>query len=230
MVSPHRRPAAAPPSQSPRGARFAAAVIAAVHLGFVAINVSPLLDLRSFQHLFDMNGEGNVVVWVSATTFAAIAALLVGCGFASAERRERTGWWVIGAGFGLLSLDETAGVHELIGELVSWRIFSVDWLPGGFLWLAVVAPLLVVGALLIVLWFRRHVGWNTLPGQMTFAAMAVWCVVLVAEGLAPTLPGTKWLAILEEGLEGLGSALMFGAAVHLASSRYSLAVRDSASG
>ena len=95
MVSPDLGPAAGAPRRWRRRALLAAAVIAAVHLGFVAINVSPLLDLRSFQHLFDLNGEGNLVVWVSATTFAVIAALLVGCGFAAAERRERIGWWVI---------------------------------------------------------------------------------------------------------------------------------------
>lgn len=204
---------------------LAAAVVGSIHLGFIAVNVSPLLQVRSLQHLFDLNGEGNVVVWVSSTTFLVIAALLVACGFAAAERRERVGWWGIGAGFGLLSLDETASIHELVGELVAWRWFTVSWLPGGFLWVAVIAPFLVVGAVAIVLWFRRYVGWHTLPGILTFAAMAVWCLVVVAEGLAPTLQGARWITVMEEGLEGLGAALMLGAAVHLASTRLPLAVR-----
>ena len=123
---------------------------------------------------------------------------------------------VIAAGFALLSADETAGFHELAGELVSWRWFELEALPGGFLWVVVVAPVAAVGALAMLWWLRRQVPAGHRARPLALAAVLVWLLVPLVETYAgATRVMGGFVVVLEEMLEGIGQALMLGAAVEL---------------
>jgi hypothetical protein len=129
----------------------------------------------------------------------------------------------VAAGFVILSIDETAGLHEAAGALVS-RVVAVDWLPGTNLWVLVVAPLAAIGAGAMLWWFRLHVGWSGFAGRLAIAAVALWVLVPVAEAVAPSLGMPRVLIVLEETLEGVGEALMLGSAILLTTGRTRLAL------
>ena len=85
---------------------------------------------RDFQDLFDLNGEGNLPAWFSSFQLLLIAI----CFWALASHRRATHrpsrafLRACGAFFLVLSIDETAMLHERITHLVGSRY--VDWVPG----------------------------------------------------------------------------------------------------
>ncbi|MEX1207092.1 MAG: hypothetical protein WEE36_00590 [Acidimicrobiia bacterium] len=194
---------------------FAAmAVFAGVELLVALINLTPLIDRYAVGRVLDMNGEANAVVWLSST-------LLLGIGFlaglaAHLDRgADRVRWAIIACFFALLSLDETASLHELAGELAS-RVAEVEWLPSLYLWVIVVAPFAAVFAVWMIRWIWGELGPGSTEARMAFVAVALWLAVPLLEAVDPSLGGPRALVVVEESLEITGEILMLGAlSLHL---------------
>jgi hypothetical protein len=183
-----------------------------VHAVIAAVNLGPLIESYSVASVFDVNAEATFVVWLTSATLLAIAAGAAWIAVEEHSRRARVGWSLVAAGFVALSIDETAGVHELAGELAN-RFFEIPWLPSLYLWVVVVAPVAAVGAFWLARWFAAELGWRSLPGRLGLAAIAVWVTVPVYEALDVPLGGNRWLVVAEETMEGIGCSLMLGAII-----------------
>lgn len=185
--------------------RSVAAVLLATHALVAAVNLSPLIESYSVATLLDVNREGTLIVWLSSATLLLIAALACGGAMTSAGL-DRRRWWVVAAGFVVLSVDETASLHERAGEIAE-RVFEIEWLPSLYLWVIVVAPAAFVFAVWMLRWFGRTMGWRSGPGRLAACAIGLWICVPVLEAMDPSLGGPRLLIVVEETLEGVGEAL-----------------------
>lgn len=191
-----------------------AGTLLAIHGLIAAINLSPLIDSYTVATLLDVNREGGAIVWFSSASLLA-AAMLAGVAAVVASCPLRTGWWLVTAAFVVLSLDETASLHEMAGEKAS-RVLEVSWLPSLYVWVIVVAPVAFAFAVWMLRWFGRTLGWRSPSGRLVMTAILVWMTVPVFEALDPALDGSRWLVTGEETVEGVGQALMLaGLIAHL---------------
>jgi hypothetical protein len=194
-----------------RPAAIVVAVLGLLQAAVAAVNLSPLIDRYTVAALLDVDGEANLVAWLSSAVLLATAA---GAGLAAvadrsagATRRRWLGWALIAAFFVLLSVDETAGLHELVGEKAHGLLDSAA-LPSLYTWVLMVAPVGMVIAFLMARWFARTIGAATPAGRLALAAIALWLAVPALEALDPSLGGPALLSVFEESLESAGEALM----------------------
>lgn len=181
-----------------------------------AVVVHPAVD----RH-FDLTNEGVLAVWYSSSL------LLLNCmaGLLVAFRTEcggwhRAAWLMVATGFFALSADETAQLHEMVGNQLAARGLGASYAPEsnpGFNWLIPAIPVgLVFGAALV--WASRE--WYAVAPRSRMLAvtgLACWVGVLVAEfvqsqlvwyGITRSLEGA-----VEEGLELAGATLFLMALV-----------------
>lgn len=183
--------------------------------------------LGGFGQQFDLKLEGNFAVWHSS-----VVLLLAGFGAFFAERRTRVlapdrfasyAWWLLGACFIALSLDETAQLHERIGTRFTKHVAIVpgltDAAPSVFGWLVALSPLIVAFVVCVRAAARQLTAADRRSRRLMLAALGCWLGVLVAEfvqaqliraGLDRSVEG-----VLEEGLEIAGSTLFLFAFVEL---------------
>lgn len=93
--------------------------------------------------LFDTNGEQNFASWYSSSLLLVCALLLAGIGFARRARHAPYArhWLLLGAIFAVLSLDETATIHEIVGDAVGNKLVGAiptAWTAPGALFAGVV--------------------------------------------------------------------------------------------
>lgn len=155
-----------------------------------------------WRQLFDVDDENNLPTWYSGFLLAFTAAWLWVC--AQSKRRANDSWWVqwyvLAAGFLLLSVDEIAGMHESANSLMemSWAI------PGG------------IGAGLVGLAFVPFLWHLPAATRYTFAAAGLLYVggavgmELVGAPMDEDTMLYNLTTVVEEGLE------MFGVIVFLA--------------
>lgn len=184
--------------------------LVAVQALVALVNLSPLVDGYTIGEILDVNRESTAVVWFTSAllwTIALLAAYAAAANW-SAGARGRTwlGWLVVAAGFALLSVDETAQLHERVGEKLS-DFVQVPFLPSLYGWVLVVGPIALLGALWMVRWFVTTVGLNTLTTRMVVGAVTLWVLVPGFETLDPTLGAPDWLIVAEETCETMGATL-----------------------
>jgi hypothetical protein len=190
----------------------------AVHGTIAAINLSPLIRSYSVASVLDVNAEATFVVWLSSATLLGIAAATALLAARADSSKTRRGWAIVAACFVLLSIDETASLHELAGEWAS-RVLEISWLPGLYAWVIVVAPVAAAGAVWLARWFAAELGVSTWSGRLAITAIGVWMTVPIFELFDVPLDGARWLVVLEETVEGVGGALMLGAVAYEVKSR-----------
>ena len=111
---------------------------------------------------------------------------------------------MVAGGFVILSVDETAQIHERIGDKVS-HLGDVSFLPDLYSWVLVVAPIALLGALWMISRMRSTVGMRSPTARLAVPAVAMWAVVPVPESLDPTLGGPDLRMVIEETLETAGA-------------------------
>jgi hypothetical protein len=184
--------------------------------------------VQSLLQEFDVDAEGTVPTWYSVVLLAAAGglALLTGV-LRRREGQSRWGWWIAaGIVLMLLSLDESASIHEQ-AFVPMQRLFGVMSGPFAFAW--VIAGLAAVAVVIIV--FARF--YLSLPND-TKLGLGIGAVVylggslgmeMLAGALVPYLvpigSGTSFamnvLSGIEELLEMTGVVLVIRAIlVHLA--------------
>lgn len=199
-----------------RPAAIVVAALALVQAIVAAINLSPLIKHYSVAALVDVNGEANLTAWLSSAILLAIAVAAAVAAVADratgTSRRRWLGWALIAALFVLLSVDETAGLHELTGE-EAHRLLDSAALPSLYTWVLVVAPVGMVAAFAMARWFAKTIGLSSATGRLAIAAILMWLAVPALEALDPTLGGPALLSVVEESLETAGEALMLAGVV-----------------
>ena len=75
----------------------------------------------------------------------------------------------------------------------------------------VLAPFAAVGAVWMLRWFGRTLGWQTPVGRMAVLAILMWMMVPLLEALDPTLGGPRLVVVIEESIEAAGEILMLWA-------------------
>lgn len=169
--------------------------------------------VESVARLFDVDEENNVPTW-----FSSMLLLLVALGLHDAAQqavRFRGRLHVMAAGFVVLSLDETAQLHEMGNRAVALAAGLPDDQP---LWL-LPAAILVVAALWYAVPVWRSLGpparrlWSIGAASFVAGAIGVELIAapywpLEASGFVED-PGARFvyaaLVSLEEGLEMLGA-------------------------
>ena len=202
-----------------RPAAVAVAALGLVQAAVAAMNLSPLIDHYTVAALIDVNGEANLIAWLSSAVLLVTAA---GAGLAAvadraaaAPRHRWFGWALIAALFVVLSVDETAGLHELAGE-EAHHLLDSEALPSLYTWVLVVAPVGMVIAFFMARWFATTIGLSSAPGRLAIAAIVLWLAVPALEAFDPSLGGPALLSVIEESLESAGEALMLaGVLVYL---------------
>ena len=98
-MAPRREESGSNPAIRP--AAIAVAVLALLQAAVAAVNLSPLIDRYTLAVLLDVNGEANLVAWLSSAVLLAAAA---GAGLAAGAdraagvpRRRWLGWALIAA-------------------------------------------------------------------------------------------------------------------------------------
>lgn len=185
-------------------------------LGTAASDLGYSVLHPEIAHQLDLKTEGVLAVWYSSSL---LLLNCMGCLFTAfrgpLSRMERGAWLVVAAALGALSADETAMLHERVGEHMAGHGLKMALFPEAyplFNWLVPAAPLAM---LFLVAMFRGLRGWvveHPRGRRLAVAGMACWVGVLVAEvvesqmrryGMERSLQGA-----LEEGLELAGSTLL----------------------
>lgn len=85
--------------------------------------------------LFNLDAEQNVPTWYSSMSLSLCALILgmIGLGKRTVRDRFAAHWLALGGIFGFLSLDESAGIHEMMNGIFRVLLAGSDFL-GGYLW------------------------------------------------------------------------------------------------
>ena len=117
----------------------------------------------------------------------------------------------------LLSLDETASIHELLGLVFSARMGDIAGISGLYTWVVLLAPIGLVAALIMGRWLPRKAGPRSGDRSLIIAALTMWMLVPAVELLDPINGQARHLIVLEESLELIDMALMLAAFLQLRS-------------
>ena len=186
-------------------------------------NLPENADNRGFVHMFDLDGEGNLPAWYSSLLWAAAAVLAVLNGARSRAHGTGSWHWVALAGLLLLlSLDESASLHESIGDViaplapVTGGVFGWAWVFYGIA--LIVLALILFGKFLLTLPPRIFITLGI--AGLVFVGGALGAEMYgaaIADGTVAFLPGLNWtrLVMIEEFAEMLGVIIAIGALLAL---------------
>jgi hypothetical protein len=195
----------------PRGTTLVLAVImlllVSIHILAMLANFNDLLGWKStldFEYwhvaIFDLDEEESFGTWFSAMLLLFASVLLIHLARqlrAAADIMSR--WWmVLGLGFGLMSIDEVVGMHELFNSLYQ----DSPWTSVGFVMVVIVG--------FCYLPFLWHYRWRT-SGLMLVAGILFFGGAIGVEHYSGTdLQSVRYnmLTGLEEGLEMAGVILL----------------------
>jgi hypothetical protein len=162
-----------------------------------SLGLKEALDFEYWQvAIFDLDEEESFGTWFSTTIllFASVLSLLVAASLRSAADSMHRWWAMLGLGFGLLSIDEVVGLHELFNTLYQ----DVPWTTAG------ISVFVLAGfCFLPFLW---HYRWRT-SGLFVVAGVIYASGAIGVERYSGTdinSLGYNMLTGLEEGLEMLG--------------------------
>ncbi|MER5305993.1 hypothetical protein ABT039_41920 [Streptomyces lasiicapitis] len=221
---------ARPPAR--RVLRFAAAATAALLVADLATRAYNSYDrIPGIRRFVNVDLEANLATWWNSTLLLAVAGVALTAALLSGPdaRPGRLSWLGLAAATALLSIDETASLHERLGEVgKSWKEWAGGSLPT-HAWVLPGALLAVAGTVCAVLWARK------LPRDLRNGILAALGVYL--GGALVTEAFNGWAlehghrtvlmlgTLVEEGLE------MSGCLVALAAlGRYVVLERDPESG
>jgi uncharacterized membrane protein len=216
------------------------AVLAVLHIA-VAWQDDGALPGR-LTRFFHLDREGNLPTWFAATQFLCLAAA-----FFRLYLRDRRGpgsrshwlWGICAAGAVLLSLDEGAALHELLGTLLGLafaRAPAGTWLNDleafpSYYWILIYVPIALPLAVVLVVSAARRIGTNRyllVAGAFSYVSGALVLDFLEGRygttdhtGVPIVLNGVPYLLdifLIEEMLEMFGVTLVLSAIVQQAAS------------
>jgi hypothetical protein len=178
-------------------------VLVAIHVLAMQANFNESLGLKKaldFEYwqvaIFDLDEEESFGTWFSTAIllFSSVLLFFVADCLRSAADSMYRWWTILGLGFGLMSIDEVVGLHELFNTLYE----DVPWTTAGFF--------LFVLAGFCFLPFLWHYRWRTsglfMVAGVIFASGAIG--IERYSGTDINSLGYNMLTGLEEGLEMSG--------------------------
>jgi len=174
-----------------------------IHVLAMQANFNDSLGLKKawdFEYwhvaIFDLDEEESFGTWFSTSIllFASVLFFFVAACLRSAANSRYRWWTILGLGFGLMSIDEVVGLHELLNTLYE----DVPWTSAGFF--------LVVLVGFCYLPFLWHYRWRT-SGLFMVAGVIYASGAIGIERYSGTdinSLGYNMLTTLEEGLEMAG--------------------------
>jgi hypothetical protein len=186
------------------------AALVAAHYAVLLVHSGLDVDTKGVLAPLDLFEERSIGTWVSAALLAAAALAAAAAAVATPRGavRLRRGWTALAAIVVLASVDEVAGFHESIVDLMR----SAVELPGALFYAAWVVPALALVAAFIA-WQWRFFGLLPRPLSMRVAAAAGVYVAaaggleVVESALRSNTSGRDWTPFLqvlvgiEEGVE-----------------------------
>lgn len=184
-------------------ARRTGLLLAAIAGALVALHVAAMLawyldwlplDDWLYYSFFDLDEEESLGTWFSALLLllAAVLSWLQG----RLDTGLRRWWWLLAAGFSLLSLDEVAGFHEFVNTVVE----DTHWTTFG----AAIGLLVGLSFIPFLLKLPSRTRWLCIVGGVLYLGGAVGVergtLWYEEQDLLDTLEYNLWNA-LEEGLE-----------------------------
>lgn len=197
-------------------------IVAHVTLKYISVEVYKEQHgfLFELSNRFDMNDEMSMPQWLTQTLFLGLAAAAFLAMRLTRKQSGRYLWGLIGAGGLLLSLDDSATLHEFILQTLH-NTFFLDTSPTIFknAWL-ILLPIIAVGLLVLfvkmVQIFPRRTTMLLVAGSIVYIVGAV-----LVDSFANALPPRDFanqglLSALEGGLQLLGqSIVLYAVAWHL---------------
>ncbi len=187
----------------------AAAIIAGLEVLYFTTLDMEAITTDGRVAAFDLDGEGSLAVWFSSMTLtlAAAAAVLVFTvrRFRRDDYHGRYRIWIWGAAvFLLMSIDETASLHEGFKEMMVWLTGNRVIGDGSIWWIAPYFLLLVVIGSRLVVDMREC----RLSVLVMFAAAGCYVVAVLAQVdlILPEPPHQGFM--LEEGMEMFGNVFL----------------------
>ena len=182
-------------------------VLVAIHVLAMQANFNESLGLKNaldFEYwqiaIFDLDEEESFGTWFSAVIllFSSVLCFFIAdCLRSTADNMHR--WWtLLGLGFGLMSIDEVVGLHELFNTLYE----NLPWTTAGFI--------LFVLAGFCFLPFLWHYRWRTSGFFMVAGTIYASGAIGIERysGTDINSLGYNMLTGLEEGLEMFGVILV----------------------
>jgi hypothetical protein len=130
--------------------------------------------------LFDLDGEANIPAWFSSAQLLTIAITLWTANRFRMDKLMPSRWFLnlLATGFLLLSLDETAQVHETITGVIGSRY--ADWAPLLFSGHKAFAVLALIGVYGVLHYFYKdaRAAWRWSRRECTICLIGV-CVVIL---------------------------------------------------
>lgn len=174
-----------------------------------------------------LHQEATLPTWFSAMTFFSIAILaaLLAQTDTRARAADARAWWIVGAFFFWLSLDETAMLHEHAGKVLQITLAGLPdmaWGPFHYRWTIFGVVVLALVPALLGRWFRAHPAPFQRRLILGFGLMVLGGLGFeMIEGVAhdADLSDGRYaiLTTIEESLEILGAGiLLFAFSDHLA--------------
>jgi hypothetical protein len=178
-------------------------VLVAIHVLAMQANFNESLGLKKaldFEYwqvaIFDLDEEESFGTWFSTAIllFSSVLLFFVADCLRSAADSMYRWWTILGLGFGLMSIDEVVGLHELFNTLYE----DVPWTTAGFF--------LFVLAGFCFLPFLWHYRWRTSGLFMVAGAIFASGAIGIERysGTDINSLGYNMLTGLEEGLEMSG--------------------------
>ncbi|NTX57257.1 hypothetical protein HUA74_24035 [Myxococcus sp. CA051A] len=198
-----------------------------VEVAYSALGARKLEPLVAFLSL---SYERNLPTWYASALLLSCALVLAGIARVAGRPREQgwIHWWALALAFAYISLDESVGLHEHLGSLLS--LSGVLF----FTWVVPAAILVVLGGLAFLPFLARLAPRRR--GQFILAG-----VLYVGGALLMELPLGWWteqhgndnlvyalIDHVEEALELVGASLFLAALVEELSERVEFAVRKEA--
>lgn len=173
------------------------------------------LVLSRVVRFFDLDGEGNVPAWFSASLLLACSALLaaIAAGRKAEGDRLASRWWLLSLVFVALSLDEVASFHEWVGLALERWVPELAapyraWAGAGAAFVLVVAASVAPLLRTLPTPIRRRfvvAGCVYVGGALGMEMLSGWYDHLY--GIRPRM--SRILAMGEEVLEMTGLVLFF---------------------
>jgi len=201
--------------------------IVVLNIALIVFNLALALGHRTpyrfINQQLDLTDEGNIAVWFSSAQLLIVGLVALMNGLLIrpnhiSSNLHRLVWFSAVIVMVGLSVDETAQIHEWLGERfsdVSGAEHSSHMLglSGGYTWLLLLSPL-ILGATIMLAWTSiRCIGRCRHAMLISFAGLLFWIIVIgceyfearfmsaesgIARGLQP---------VIEEGSEILGAAM-----------------------
>lgn len=181
--------------------------------------------LWSVHRLFDLDAESSVPAWFSSTQLFVIGMVLLLRGRQASRAAGQSGVFLVclGLGFTMLSIDESAAVHEMVNEALKARAQMPRFKDGQGIWISAYAAL---GLGLVLLCFRPMLQlWRSHPRAVQLGCVGFALLLAGAVGLeifsyehlrGGATPG--WYAVevaAEEFLEMAGASVVLYASLLL---------------